>query len=91
MSVHEFKCMHTQTAPPFNVPRGKQAQDNYKYKYCKSSTPISTLHMPEPGIEPGWLCGEAGGLTTIPPDLLSGGLITYMTGGTGVRLASKQR
>ena len=27
--------------------------------------------MPEPGIEPGWLCGEAGVLTNTPPDPLN--------------------
>ena len=63
-SVHDLKCMRTQTASLFNVPFGKT------WYYHKSSTPISTLHIPELGIEPVWLCGEAGVLTTTPPDLL---------------------
>ena len=57
-SVHNLKCMRTQTTPLFKVPCRRRG----------ISSPIYTLHIPYWGIEHGWLCGEAGVLFTTPPD-----------------------
>ena len=46
-SAHDLKCMRTQTAPLFNVPRGRRGNTSF------SITQIHSCTMPRPGIEPG--------------------------------------
>ena len=57
-SAHVLKCMRTQTAPLFNVPRGRRGNTSF------SITQIHSCTMSWPGIEPGPLPWEASALTT---------------------------
>ena len=43
-SAHDLKCMRTQTAPLFNVPRGRRGTTSWS-----SSTPLSILHNAQAG------------------------------------------